>query len=208
MRSRGRITRSAIGRRTVEALFVQQFLEAAPGATGADRAGSWMPRTIRCMRHQEGRFFHGYYDGYCYLPLYIFCGRHLPWRPSCGARISMPRLADGRRGGPDRFQGAPALAACAHPAAGGFGLCPRGADGLVRSQTGSTTCSAWRAIPGWWRRLRRSRRRPGPRPRRRVGRPDATRHFLWSTRDSWSCIGAGWWARRSGPATRPIPASW
>jgi hypothetical protein len=27
--------------------------------------------------HQEGRFFHGYYDCYCYLPLYIFCGRQL-----------------------------------------------------------------------------------------------------------------------------------
>ena len=27
--------------------------------------------------HQEGRFFHGYYDGYCYLPLFVFCGRHL-----------------------------------------------------------------------------------------------------------------------------------
>ena len=27
--------------------------------------------------HQEGRFFHGYYDCYCYLPLYIFCDRHL-----------------------------------------------------------------------------------------------------------------------------------
>jgi hypothetical protein len=26
---------------------------------------------------QEGRFFHGYYDCWCYLPLYIFCGRHL-----------------------------------------------------------------------------------------------------------------------------------
>ena len=26
---------------------------------------------------QEGRFFHGFYDGYCYLPLYVFCGRHL-----------------------------------------------------------------------------------------------------------------------------------
>lgn len=26
---------------------------------------------------QEGRFFHGYYDCYCYLPLYIFCGEHL-----------------------------------------------------------------------------------------------------------------------------------
>ena len=27
--------------------------------------------------HQEGRFFHGYYDSYCYLPLYIFSGEHL-----------------------------------------------------------------------------------------------------------------------------------
>lgn len=26
---------------------------------------------------QERRFFHGYYDSYCYLPLYIFCGDHL-----------------------------------------------------------------------------------------------------------------------------------
>jgi hypothetical protein len=27
--------------------------------------------------NQEGRFFHGYYGYYCYLPLYIFCGEHL-----------------------------------------------------------------------------------------------------------------------------------
>ena len=27
--------------------------------------------------HQEGRFFHGYYGHYCYLPLYIFCGEKL-----------------------------------------------------------------------------------------------------------------------------------
>jgi hypothetical protein len=27
--------------------------------------------------HQEGRFFHGYYGHYCYLPLYLFCGEHL-----------------------------------------------------------------------------------------------------------------------------------
>jgi DDE family transposase len=26
--------------------------------------------------HQLGRFFHGHYDAYCYLPLYIFCGDH------------------------------------------------------------------------------------------------------------------------------------
>jgi hypothetical protein len=34
---------------------------------------------------QLGRFFHGYYKNYCYLPLYIFCGEHLLWaqlRPS------------------------------------------------------------------------------------------------------------------------------
>jgi hypothetical protein len=34
---------------------------------------------------QLGRFFHGYYQNYCYLPLYIFCGEHLLWaqlRPS------------------------------------------------------------------------------------------------------------------------------
>jgi hypothetical protein len=27
--------------------------------------------------HQEGRFFHGYYDHHCYLPLYVFCGHEL-----------------------------------------------------------------------------------------------------------------------------------
>lgn len=35
--------------------------------------------------HQEGRFFHGYYDRYCFLPLYVFCGSQplLAWlRPS------------------------------------------------------------------------------------------------------------------------------
>ena len=27
--------------------------------------------------NQEGRFFHGYYDHYCFLPLYVFCGEQL-----------------------------------------------------------------------------------------------------------------------------------
>lgn len=27
--------------------------------------------------NQVGRFFHGYYDNYCFLPLYVFCGDHL-----------------------------------------------------------------------------------------------------------------------------------
>jgi hypothetical protein len=32
--------------------------------------------------HQPQRFFHGYYDSYCYLPLYIFAGDQLLWRGS------------------------------------------------------------------------------------------------------------------------------
>ena len=31
----------------------------------------------RLHGHQEGRFYHGYYGDYCYLPLYIFIGEHL-----------------------------------------------------------------------------------------------------------------------------------
>lgn len=27
--------------------------------------------------NQLGRFYHGYYKGYCFLPLYVFCGKHL-----------------------------------------------------------------------------------------------------------------------------------
>ena len=45
---------------------------------------------------QEGRFFHGYYDCYCYLPLYVFCG-DICWRRSCGGRTSTPPPARLRR---------------------------------------------------------------------------------------------------------------
>ena len=31
----------------------------------------------RLHGNQEGCFYHGYYGGYCYLPLYIFIGKHL-----------------------------------------------------------------------------------------------------------------------------------
>lgn len=60
----------------IEALFVDLFMQAhrrAPGQIILDLDATDDP----LHGHQEGRFFHGYYDGYCYLPLYIFCGRHL-----------------------------------------------------------------------------------------------------------------------------------
>ena len=34
-------------------------------------------RTRRCTGTRRGASFHGYYGHYCYLPLYVFCGRHL-----------------------------------------------------------------------------------------------------------------------------------
>ena len=60
----------------IEALFVEVFLEAqrrAPEQIILDLDATDDP----LHGHQEGRFFHGYYDNYCYLPLYVFCGRHL-----------------------------------------------------------------------------------------------------------------------------------
>ena len=54
----------------------------------------------RIHGHQLGRFFHGYYGDYCYLPLYIFCGDHplcARLRPSdidaaCGALKQIQRI--------------------------------------------------------------------------------------------------------------------
>jgi hypothetical protein len=60
----------------IEEMFVDLFLEAhrrPPEQIILDLDATDDP----LHGHQEGRFFHGYYDGYCYLPLYIFCGRHL-----------------------------------------------------------------------------------------------------------------------------------
>jgi hypothetical protein len=60
----------------IERLFVTLFLEAH--ATPPTRIILDLDATDDPLHgHQEGRFFHGYYDCYCYLPLYVFCGRHL-----------------------------------------------------------------------------------------------------------------------------------
>lgn len=60
----------------IESLFVALFLEA--GRKAARQIILDLDATDDPLHgHQEGRFFHGYYDSYCYLPLYIFCGRHL-----------------------------------------------------------------------------------------------------------------------------------
>jgi hypothetical protein len=68
-----RISHNAIA---IKRLFVDLFLEAherAPSQIILDLDATDDP----VHGEQEGRFFHGFYDCYCYLPLYVFCGRHL-----------------------------------------------------------------------------------------------------------------------------------
>jgi Transposase DDE domain group 1 len=60
----------------IEALPVDIFLE-AHGATPEEIVLDFDATDDPIHGEQEGRFYHGYYGGYCYLPLYIFCGRHL-----------------------------------------------------------------------------------------------------------------------------------
>ena len=62
--------------KAIEDLLVELFLDAhtkPPKAITLDLDATDDP----LHGHQEGRFFHGYYDCWCYLPLYVFCGRHL-----------------------------------------------------------------------------------------------------------------------------------
>ena len=71
-----RYARIAADTDAIEALLVDLFLDAhgkPPKQITLD-----LDATDDLLHgHQEGRFFHGYYDSYCYLPLYVFCGRHL-----------------------------------------------------------------------------------------------------------------------------------
>jgi len=60
----------------VDRLFVHLFVQAhatAPTEIVLDLDATDDP----VHGAQEGRFFHGYYGHYCYLPLYIFAGEHL-----------------------------------------------------------------------------------------------------------------------------------
>ena len=69
---------------TVDRLLVEVFLEAHPADAGPPTEIVLDVDATDDPVHgnQEGRFFHGYYGHYCYLPLYIFCGDFL-----LGARL-------------------------------------------------------------------------------------------------------------------------
>jgi hypothetical protein len=82
----------AIDRLMVD-VFVESYRE-APKQIVLDLDATDLP----IHGHQEGRFFHGFYDHYCYLPLYIFCDSHL-----LGARLR-PSNIDGSSGALEEVQ--------------------------------------------------------------------------------------------------------
>ena len=60
----------------IDELLVSVFLESMPEPP-AEIVLDVDTTDLPLHGKQEGRFFHGYYDAYCYLPLYIFCGDHV-----------------------------------------------------------------------------------------------------------------------------------
>jgi hypothetical protein len=71
-----RYRKISVDEKAVDEFFVKVFLsghQQAPAEIVLDLDATDDP----LHGQQEGRFFHGYYGGYCYLPLYIFCGTHL-----------------------------------------------------------------------------------------------------------------------------------
>ena len=61
---------------SIDQLLVDLFVESKPTATSEIVIDLDVTDTV-LHGHQQGRFFHGFYDHYCYLPLYIFCGDQL-----------------------------------------------------------------------------------------------------------------------------------
>ena len=63
-------------RDSVDELLVDVFLEAHP--VSPQQIVLDIDTTDMALHgNQEGKFYHGYYQHYCYLPLYIFCGDHV-----------------------------------------------------------------------------------------------------------------------------------
>jgi Transposase DDE domain group 1 len=86
-------------RDSVDELLVDVFLEAHPAPP--QRIVLDIDTTDMALHgNQEGKFYHGYYKHYCYLPLYIFCGDHVlcarlrpsSMGPAVGSRKEVERI--------------------------------------------------------------------------------------------------------------------
>ena len=73
-RLENRVDRKALAR--MSAVLVDQFI-ASFDAPPDELVLDFDPTDLPLHGQQEGRFFHGFYGHYCYLPLYVFCGSRL-----------------------------------------------------------------------------------------------------------------------------------
>lgn len=86
-------------RDAIDDLLVDVFLE-AHGAAPEQIVLDIDTTDFAIHGEQEGRFYHGYYDQYCYLPLYVFAGEHVLCAhlrpsnidPSAGSRKEIERI--------------------------------------------------------------------------------------------------------------------
>lgn len=167
----------------MESLFVDLFLEAhdkPPAEIVLDLDATDDP----LHGQQEGRFFHGYYNCYCYLPLYIFCGRHL-----LSARLRRSNI-DASAGAVEEVERIVARIREAWP---GVRIILRADSGFTREEL-MAWCEAHRVdyIFGLARNQRlEARIAPALADAclalRRSGEAARVfRDFMWSTKDSWS----------------------
>ena len=125
----------------IEALLVDLFIEAHARPPrrivldpGLRRGGLSIRPTCQMHGRQEGRFFDGYYDNYCYLPLYVFCGR--PGGVQIAVRQHRRLCWCGGGDVPHHWPDPPSLAARADHAACRQHLCSGRAGALVRGEPG------------------------------------------------------------------------
>ncbi len=167
----------------IENLFVTLFMEAhkrPPKQIVLDLDATDDP----LHGDQEDRFFHGYYDCYCYLPLYVFCGRHL-----LAAKLR-PSNIDGSAGAVEETARMVAQIRAQWP---DVRIVLRADSGFARE-----TLMAWCEANGvdYLFGLAKNARLVGEieaeleraaRHSRRTGKPQRRfKDFQWRTRDSWS----------------------
>ena len=133
---------------------------------------------------QEGRFFHGYYGHYCYLPLYIFSGQHVLWRAAAGVES---RRGGGQLGGveEDRGSNPGSVAAGEDHRARRFRVLSGRVDELVRGERGGLRGGAARNER--LRSLIEEEIEQAAQRQQQTGRPARVfTEFEYQTRQSWS----------------------
>jgi hypothetical protein len=155
--------------------------------------------------NQEGRFFHGYYGHYCYLPLYIFCGNFL-----LGARLR-PSNIDASAGCVEERQRIVAQIRQAWPQ---VKITIRGDAGFCREERMAWCEQAGVDFVLGLAKHERLKAESASAQERAAAQYAQTgkaarvfKEFPYQTRESWSRRG-GWWPRRNTWRRGPTRALW